>query len=82
MIAWHHGNGEALARLLFDVDPGAPPASTPDPFEVRMRDLKAALIEGLPVDEARRPASTMSRSRGSSSGSWRGSRRARSRPMP
>jgi hypothetical protein len=54
MIAWHHANAAALARLLFDVDPDAPPASTPDPFEVRMHDLRTALVEGLPVDETRR----------------------------
>ncbi len=55
MVAWHRANGAALERLLFDVSQDTPPPSTPDPFEVRMRDLRAALTDGWPVDEARRP---------------------------
>lgn len=54
MVAWYRTNEQMLGNVLFDVDPSAPPPTAPDPFEVRMVELSAALMEGWVVEPDRR----------------------------
>lgn len=54
MLAWYRTNEQMLSNVLFDVDPGAPPPTTPDPFEVRMVQLSGALMEGWGIKPDRR----------------------------
>jgi len=56
MVAWYRANEQMLGNVLFDVDPTVPPPTTPDPFEVRMGALHAALTDGWQVELERRPA--------------------------
>ena len=54
MIDWYRANAQMLANVLFDVDPSAPPPTSPDPFELRMIALSEALMEGWTVELDRR----------------------------
>lgn len=57
LYAWYRDNERMLANVLHDVDPSAPPPPFPDPFEVRMAALHAALAESWQLedrDEGRR----------------------------
>jgi AcrR family transcriptional regulator len=56
LIAWYRANGSVLATLLLDVDPSAAPPLTPDPFTVRMTELRAAIVAGWRVPKRRRLA--------------------------
>jgi AcrR family transcriptional regulator len=56
VVAWYRTNEQMLGNVLFDVDPTAPPPTTPDPFEVRMNALHATLIDGWPIEPDRRVA--------------------------
>lgn len=56
MIAWYRANEQMLGNVLFDIDPEAPPPTTPDPFESRMVGLRGVLIDGWLVAPRRRPA--------------------------
>jgi len=53
MIDWYRANERMLGNVLFDVDPSAPPPTTPDAFELRMAALLAALMEGWPIERDR-----------------------------
>ncbi len=53
MIAWYRANEQMLGNVLFDVDPGAPPSTTPDAFEARMIALIDTLIEGWQIEPDR-----------------------------
>ncbi len=61
MVAWYRANEQMLGNVLFDVDPDAPPPSTPDPFEVRMGAMLDALMEGWQVVPYRRALTPGSR---------------------
>ena len=50
MVAWYRANAQMLGNVLFDVDPEAPPPTSPDPFEVRMTALVETLVDGWQVD--------------------------------
>lgn len=54
MLAWYRDNGAMLDNVLFDIDPTAAAPGTPDPFEVRMVALLAALRDGRDVTAHRR----------------------------
>ncbi len=54
MIAWYRANEQMLGNVLFDVDPEAPPPTTPDPFEVRMVALVDTLLTGWQIEPDRR----------------------------
>lgn len=56
MIAWYRANEQMLGNVLFDFDPTLPPPTEPDPFEVRMGALQAALMEGWTIEPDRRLA--------------------------
>lgn len=53
MIDWYRANERMLGNVLFDIDPSAPPPTTPDAFDLRMASLLAALMEGWPVEPER-----------------------------
>ena len=55
MVDWYRANEQMLANVLFDIDPTAPPPTTPDAFELRMLALHAALMDGWPIEPAGRP---------------------------
>lgn len=46
MVDWYRANDRMLANVLFDIDPSAPPPTTPDAFGLRMAALQAALLDG------------------------------------
>lgn len=46
MVDWYRANERMLANVLFDIDPSAPPPTTPDAFELRIATLQAALLDG------------------------------------
>ena len=54
MVAWYRANEQMLGNVLFDVDPDAPPPTTPDPFERRMGAMLDTLMEGWQVGPHRR----------------------------
>ncbi len=56
MVAWYRTNEQMLSNVLFDIDPTAPPPTTPDQFEVRMGDLLSTLVEPWSVATERGPA--------------------------
>jgi AcrR family transcriptional regulator len=46
LYAWYRANERMLANVLHDLDPTAPPAMRPDPFETRMGALADVLAGG------------------------------------
>lgn len=46
LYAYYRANERMLTNVLGDIDPTAPPPSTPDPFDVRMGELFATLTDG------------------------------------
>ena len=54
MVGWYRANERMLANVLFDVDPGAPPPTSPDPFDVRMIALHHTLMDGWEIEPKRR----------------------------
>lgn len=56
MVAWYRANERMLGNVLFDIDPTAPPPTTPDQFEIRMRGLLEVLVEPWSVAADRQSA--------------------------
>ena len=54
LVGWYRANASMLQTILSDVDPDAPPPSAPDPFELRMAELRAALVAGWRVERGRK----------------------------
>lgn len=55
LYAYYRANERMLANVLGDIDPTAPPPTGPDPFEVRMGDLRDALVAGWSCARGARP---------------------------
>ena len=53
MIEWYRANERMLGNVLFDIDPSAPPPTTPDAFDLRMASLQAALMDGWDIEPDR-----------------------------
>lgn len=54
LAGWYRANTAMLQTILYDVDPTAPPPTTPDPFTVRMDELRSVAARGWRVDRRRR----------------------------